>query len=64
MKVLKGEEVLRFHDEVAGKIMVAAYRSTTFINTVSLSRDDILIVGDRHSVIEYAVKSGVKLLIL
>ena len=64
MRVLKGEEVLRFHDEVAGKIIVAAYRSTTFINTVDLSRDNILIVGDRHSVIEYAVESGVKLLIL
>ena len=64
MHVLKGEEVLRFDLEVAGKIMVAAYRSTTFINTVPLTKDNILIVGDRHSVIEYAVESGVKLLIL
>ena len=63
-RVLKGEEVLRFNDEVAGKIMVAAYRSTTFINTVPLTKDNILIVGDRHSVIEYAVESGVKLLVL
>ena len=44
--------------------MVAAYRSTTFINTVPLTKDNILIVGDRHSVIEYAVESGVKLLVL
>ena len=64
MHVLKGEEVLRFDSEVVGKIMVAAYRSTTFINTVPLTKDNILIVGDRHSVIEYAVESGVKLLIL
>ena len=64
MRVLKGEEILRFQDEVAGNIMVAAYRSTTFINTVSLTKNDILIVGDRHSVIEYAVLSGVRLLIL
>ena len=64
MHVLKGEEVLRFDPEVVGKIMVAAYRSTTFINTVPLTKDNILIVGDRHSVIEYAVESGVKLLIL
>ena len=63
-RVLKGEEVLRFNDELAGKIMVAAYRSTTFINTVPLTKDNILIVGDRHSVIEYAVESGVKLLVL
>ncbi len=64
MHVLKGEEVLRFDSEVVGNIMVAAYRSTTFINTVPLTKDNILIVGDRHSVIEYAVESGVKLLIL
>lgn len=64
MKVLKGEEILKFDDEIVGKIMVAAYRSTTFINQVSLTPDDILIVGDRHSVIEYAVESGVKLVVL
>ena len=64
MKVLKGEEILKFDDEIIGKIMVAAYRSTTFINQVPLSSSDVLIVGDRHSVIEYAVESGVKLVIL
>lgn len=64
MKVLKGEEILRFDDEIVGNILVAAYRSTTFINQVSLSSNDVLIVGDRHSVIEYAVESGVKLVVL
>ncbi len=64
MKVLKGEEILRFDDEIVGKILVAAYRSTTFINHVPLSSNDVLIVGDRHSVIEYAVESGVKLVVL
>lgn len=64
VKVLKGEEILKFDSEISGKIMVAAYRSTTFINTVPLTKEDILIVGDRHSVIEYAVESGVKLVVL
>lgn len=64
IKVLKGEEILKFDSEINGKIMVAAYRSTTFINTVPLTKEDILIVGDRHSVIEYAVESGVKLVVL
>lgn len=63
-KVLKGEEVVKFDSEIEGKIIVAAYRSTTFINTVPLTKNDILIVGDRHSVIEYAVNQGVKLVIL
>ena len=62
--VLKGEEITRFDDEIVGRLMVAAYRSTTFMSNITLHSDDILIVGDRHSVIEYAVNSGVKLIIL
>lgn len=64
LHVLKGEELLKFDNEIAGNLMVAAYRSTTFMETVKLQKDTILIVGDRHSIIEYAVASGVKLLIL
>ena len=64
LNVLKAEEILKFDDEIVGKILVASYRSTTFINNVSLSDKDVLIVGDRHSVIEYAVESGVKLVVL
>lgn len=64
MHVLKGEEVLKYEEEIAGNLMVAAYRSTTFMETIKLKKDTILIVGDRHSIIEYAVESGVKLLIL
>ena len=44
--------------------MAAAYRSSTFMNTIHLGSDNILIVGDRHSVIEYAIMSKVKLLII
>lgn len=62
--VLEGEEVLKCDDEIKGKLIVAAYRSTTFMSNVSLDDKDILIVGDRHSVIEYAVTSRVKLIIL
>ena len=64
LHVLKGEEILKFDDEIIGRILVAAYRSTTFLQNVSLKKDMILIVGDRHSIIEYAVTSGVKLIIL
>ena len=64
LHVLKGEEILKFDDEIIGRILVAAYRSTTFLQNVSLKKDMILIVGDRHSIIEYAVSSGVKLIIL
>ncbi|MBQ9019476.1 MAG: putative manganese-dependent inorganic diphosphatase [Bacilli bacterium] len=64
LKVLEAEEIVRCSDEINGKLLVAAYRSSTFMSNVSLDSNDILIVGDRHSVIEYAVTSGVKLIIL
>ena len=64
LKVLKGKEILRFDEEIMGNLLVAAYRSTTIIESVKLTKDHILIVGDRHSIIEYAVKSGVSLIIL
>ena len=64
LHVLKGEEVYRCSDEIIGRLLVAAYKSTTVISNVPLSSNDILIVGDRHSVIEYAVTSGVKMIIL
>lgn len=64
LSVLEGEEILKFDSEIFGTIMAVAYRSTTILNTIQLKRDDILIVGDRHSIIEYAVESGVKLIIL
>ena len=62
LKVLKGEEIYRCSNDIVGKIVVAAYRSTTFMSSVKLENNDILIVGDRHSVIEYAVNSSVKLI--
>lgn len=64
LNTIQGTEILKFEDEIQGNVLVASYRSTTFINDVELSKSDILIVGDRHSIIEYAVESGVKLIII
>lgn len=64
LNTLEGEAVLKFDDRIMGNILAAAYRSTTFMSTVRINNDNILIVGDRHSVIEYAINSGVKLIIV
>ena len=64
LKTLKGREVLKFDDEIDAKIMAASYRSSTFVNNISLDSNTALIVGDRHSIIEYAVLSKVKLIIV
>lgn len=64
LEVLEGKEILRFDEEISGNVLAAAFRSTTIINTVDLKRDTILILGDRHSVIENAINSSIKLLII
>ena len=61
---LNGEEVLKFDDEIKGEILTASYKSATFINSVNLKANNILIVGDRYSIIENAVESKIKLLII
>ena len=62
--VLKAEVLVKADNEIYGHILAATYRSTTFLETEKLYNDSILIVGDRHSVIEYAVNSKIKLLII
>ncbi|MBO5414972.1 MAG: putative manganese-dependent inorganic diphosphatase [Bacilli bacterium] len=64
LDVLGGEEVLKFDDEIKGNILAAAYKSTTFLENIELTKEQVLIVGNRHSIIEYAVNSGIELLII
>ena len=64
IKTLNGEKIQKFDDELTGHILVASYRSTTFIKNINISKDTILIVGDRHSIIEYAVEKGAKAIIV
>lgn len=64
LKVLEGEEILRFNEEIDGEIIAASYKSTRIIESVKMDNQTILIIGDRHSVIEHAVGKGIKLLIL
>lgn len=61
---LKGEEVFRFDEQIDGNILAASFRSTTFLENVKLNCNDVLIVGDRHVIVEYAIKSKIKLLII
>ena len=64
LNTLEAEVVLKFDEEITGNVMVASFRSTSFINNIELDNNSILIVGDRHSIIEYAVEAGVKMLIV
>lgn len=64
LKCIDGEEILKFDETIVGDALSASYRSSTFLENVNLDNNSILIVGDRHSIIEDAVNVGIKLLII
>lgn len=64
LETLDGVELLRFDEEIEGNVMAAAYRSTTFIQNIKITNNDILIIGDRNNILEYVINSQVKLIIL
>lgn len=64
LEALNGKEVLRFDKEIKGNILTAGYRSTTFKEKVEINKESVLIVGDRHSIIEYAVENSASIIIL
>ncbi len=64
LNTLNGTSITRFDDEIEGNILAAAYKSETFINRVKLDKNSVLIVGDRYKILEYAINSGIKLLIM
>ncbi len=64
LQSLDGEEILKFDEEIKGNVLIGSYQSQTFFDEVQLATDDILIVGDRYKVINYAIESHVKLIII
>ena len=61
---LSGDEILKFNDDIKGRLIVAGYKSTTILESIKMDDNTVLIVGNRHSIIEHAVKCGVKLIII
>ena len=55
---LKGKSVLKFDKEISGKVSVSTYKKD------KLNTDDIVICDDDEDIIEFAIDSKVKLLIL
>lgn len=64
LEAIDGEEVLRFDDNIEGNLLVASYKSSTIKENVQFNDSHVLMVGDRHGIIEYAIESGVKLIII
>ena len=64
LNAINGTRLLQFDNEIKGEVNAVSYKSTTFIENFNFNNDDILIVGDRYSVIEKAISMKIKLLIL
>lgn len=64
INTLEAEEILKFDEKIKGELLIASYRSTTFIENINIKENTILIVGDRHSIIEYAINNKAKMIIL
>ena len=64
LKTIEGTKVLKYDNIIKGRLITPGYNSTTFIEEVELKENDIIITGNRFNIIEYAVKSKVKLIIL
>ena len=64
LQTLDGKIITNYKNEFEGIIQTVTFSSDTFIKEVPLKEDNILVVGDRYKVIEYAIKSKVQLIIL
>ena len=64
LSLLNGTEVLKFDDYIKGELIATSYRSITVLNNVEFNNNTILIVGDRNNIIEAAINSKVKLIIM
>lgn len=64
LNVLKGTKVLKFDKEISGSVVAATYGNESFIQKVKIDNSNILIIGDRKTILNYAISNEVKLIIL
>ena len=61
---LKSLNFIKIDNVIKGNIVAATFDDNTFINNVKLDSESIVIVGDRQAIIDYAIRSKVKLIIV
>lgn len=64
LDTIDGKAILKYDSKIVGEVISTAYRSTTFVDEIMLKEDSILIVGNRYSIIEYAIKNKIKMIVL
>ena len=64
LSAIGGTKITKYDNAIKGRLIVPGHRSTTFINEIKLTKNDIIITGDRYSILEYAINVPVKLIIM
>ena len=64
LNVINGKELLRFRENVNGKLLLSAYKTTDFEENIHLTKDNILIIGNRYNIIQKAIEARVQLIII
>ena len=64
LKVVKGKEILRFKDKISGQIVLSTDKTTDFEENFNISKENILIIGNRFNIIKKAIANKVGLIII
>lgn len=64
LKIVNGEIITRYEEEIDGNVIVASYKSETFFNDIKLTSNDVVIAGDRPQIHKHAIEHRVRLLII
>ena len=64
LTTINGTKITKYDNIIKGRLIVPGYRSTTFINEIRLTENDIIVTGNRYSILEYAINSKVKLIVV
>lgn len=64
LKIIKGNSITKFNDEIKGKLVLSSFKTSDFEEQITLDNNNIVICGNRINIIKYAIKSKVKLLII
>lgn len=64
LKIVKGKEILRYINDIKGRVILSAYKTSDFEENINLTSDNILIIGNRFNIIRHAIEAKVRLIIV
>ena len=64
LKIVKGQELLKFNNDIKGTVILSAYKTSDFEENISLSSNNILIIGNRFNIIRHAIEAKVRLIVV